>query len=61
MFKKRILIFRQAGRANSKSFEAGDEEKKVLPTIKDMQFVKSKHIENILSESAKLSIRDFID
>ena len=26
-----------------------------------MQFVKSKHIQNILSESAKLAIRDFID
>ena len=26
-----------------------------------MSFVKSKHIANILSESAKLSIRDFID
>jgi hypothetical protein len=29
--------------------------------IKDLQFVKSKHIQNILSESAKLAIRDFID
>lgn len=61
MFKKRILIFRQAGRGNTKAFEVGDEQKKMLQTIKDMQFVKSKHIENILSESAKLSIRDFID
>lgn len=26
-----------------------------------MQFVKSRHIQNILSESAKLAIRDFID
>ena len=26
-----------------------------------MSFVKSRHIENILSESAKLAIRDFID
>lgn len=29
--------------------------------IKKSDFVKSKHILNILSESAKLAIRDFID
>jgi hypothetical protein len=33
----------------------------MLKVIKDMQYVKSKHIQNILSESAKLAIRDFID
>lgn len=32
-----------------------------MSTVKDMQFVKSKHIQNILSESARLAIRDFID
>jgi hypothetical protein len=32
-----------------------------MPTIKNSSFVKSKHILNILSESAKLAIRDFID
>ena len=26
-----------------------------------MEFVKSRHIQNIISESAKLAIRDFID
>jgi hypothetical protein len=26
-----------------------------------MQYVRSKHIQNIINESAKLSIRDFID
>lgn len=32
-----------------------------MPAIKRSDFVKSKHILNILSESAKLAIRDFID
>lgn len=32
-----------------------------MRTIKTSSFVKSKHILNILSESAKLAIRDFID
>lgn len=32
-----------------------------MRTIKGSSFVKSKHILNILSESAKLAIRDFID
>ena len=29
--------------------------------IHNLHFVKSRHIQNILSESARLSIRDFID
>lgn len=32
-----------------------------MRSIKGSSFVKSKHILNILSESAKLAIRDFID
>ena len=32
-----------------------------MSAIKKSSFVKSKHILNILSESAKLAIRDFID
>ena len=32
-----------------------------MKCIKELQYVRSKHIENILSESAKLAIRDFID
>lgn len=32
-----------------------------MRTIKYCNFVKSKHILNIISESAKLAIRDFID
>lgn len=33
----------------------------MINLIKDTHFVKSKKIKNIISESAKLSIRDFID
>lgn len=38
-----------------------ESEASILRTIKYCNFVKSKHILNILSESAKLAIRDFID
>lgn len=61
MFKKRILLFKQAGRAGKSQFEASESERGILRVIKEMQFVKSRHIQNILSESAKLAIRDFID
>jgi hypothetical protein len=37
------------------------EERGLLGRIKGLQYVKGKHIQNILSESAKLAIRDFID
>lgn len=32
-----------------------------MGTIKSSKYVRSKHIRNIISESAKISIRDFID
>lgn len=32
-----------------------------MPSIKRSDFVKSKHILNIVSESAKIAIRDYID
>lgn len=32
-----------------------------MPSIKRLDFVKSKHILNIVSESAKIAIRDYID
>ena len=38
-----------------------ENEKSILRTIKYCSFVKSKHILNIISESAKLAIRDYID
>ncbi len=33
----------------------------IMRTIRNSSYVKSRHILNILSESAKLAIRDFID
>lgn len=32
-----------------------------MPSIKRSDFVKSRHILNIVSESAKIAIRDYID
>lgn len=32
-----------------------------MPSIRRSDFVKSKHILNIVSESAKIAIRDYID
>ena len=60
MFKKRVLLFKQAGKGNSTSFQPTHEHQ-IIDSIRGMNFVKSRHIENILSESAKLAIRDFID
>ncbi len=60
MYKRRILLFKKADKGSS-SFIPGDNEASIMKCIKDMQYVRSKHIQNIISESAKLSIRDFID
>lgn len=49
MFKKRILLFKQAIRGNNDNFDATDSERNILKVIKEMQYVKSKHIQNILS------------
>lgn len=58
----RILLFKQPLREDrNKKFIPSENERKIMPTIKKSSFVKSKHILNILSESAKLAIRDFID
>lgn len=32
-----------------------------MPSIKSSDYVKSRHISNIVSESAKIAIRDYID
>jgi hypothetical protein len=39
----------------------GESELTIMRTIRNSSYVKSRHILNILSESAKLAIRDFID
>lgn len=60
--KNRVLLFKQAAKENrDKSFVAEASEKRILDCIKNLSYVKSRHIQNILSESAKLAIRDFID
>lgn len=44
-----------------KVFEPSEFEKDIMPSIRNSDFVKSKHIANIVSESAKIAIRDYID
>lgn len=62
MDNSRIVIFKQPRKEDkNRPFIPCDTDKNILRTIKGCDFVKSKHILNILSESAKLAIRDFID
>lgn len=57
---ERICLFKQAQSANKdKVFEY--KEDRLVQLIKDANYVRSKHIRNIISESAKLSIRDYMD
>lgn len=44
-----------------KPFQPTEHELDIFPSIKRSDFVKSRHILNIVSESAKIAIRDYID
>jgi hypothetical protein len=58
----RVLLFKQPLKEDrNKTFVPTEFERGIMSAIKRSDFVKSKHILNILSESAKLAIRDFID
>lgn len=60
--RNRILLFKQAAKENrDRTFTAEGSENRIMDCIRSCQYVKSRHILNILSESAKLAIRDFID
>lgn len=62
MDNNRIVLFKQPRKEDkNKKFTAGENEMSIMRTIKTSSYVKSRHILNILSESAKLAIRDFID
>ena len=62
MRERRILLFKQPRKEDkNKPFVPTDCEANIMRSIKQSSYVKSKHILNILSESAKLAIRDFID
>lgn len=62
MDNSRIVLFKQPKKEDkNKKFIPGENEMSIMRTIKNSSYVKSKHILNILSESAKLAIRDFID
>lgn len=57
-----MVLFKQPRKEDkNKKFMPTDCEASIMRTIKSSNYVKSKHILNILSESAKLAIRDFID
>lgn len=62
MDNNRIVLFKQPKKEDkNKKFVAGESEQTIMRTIRNSSYVKSRHILNILSESAKLAIRDFID
>lgn len=60
MKNKRVCLFKQAQREDEGKV-LDIKEENLLNLIRDTNFVKSKKIKNIISESAKLSIRDFVD
>ena len=58
----RVKLFRTPLKKDKgKPFQPTESELNIMPSIKNSDFVKSKHILNIVSESAKISIRDYID
>lgn len=58
----KVFLFRSPSKADKdQPYIAPPEERTLMQKLKNLQYVKSKHIQNILSESARLSIRDFID
>lgn len=62
MDNSRIVLFKQPKKEDkNKKFVPGESETTIMRTIRNSSYVKSRHILNILSESAKLAIRDFID
>lgn len=58
----RIKLFKTPMKKDKgKPFQPTDYERDIFPSIKKSDFVKSRHILNIVSESAKIAIRDYID
>ena len=59
---ERIVLFKQPLKKDKdQPFVPTESELSIMPKIKNSDFVKSKHILNIVSESAKIAIRDYID
>lgn len=58
----RIKIFKTPLKKDkNKEFIPTEYERDIMPSIRRSDFVKSRHILNIVSESAKIAIRDYID
>lgn len=59
---KRIKLFKTPQKKDKDTvFVPTIYEADIMPSIRNSDFVKSKHILNIVSESAKIAIRDYID
>lgn len=59
---ERIKLFKTPLKKDKgKPFQPTEYEMDIFPSIKKSDFVKSRHILNIVSESAKIAIRDYID
>lgn len=58
---KRIVLFRGANKAEQGKSFTGTKREDIMEKIKNSKAIKTRKIKNILSESAKLAIRDFID
>ena len=59
---QKVFLFRSPRKEDKdKKYVPPEEERGLLAKVKSLNYVTSKHIQNILSESAKLAIRDFID
>lgn len=65
LYKKRVLTFSMAGKQNqhngTSKFNPTNGEKDIMNIIKQATYIRSRHIENIISESSKLAIRDYMD
>lgn len=58
----RVKLFKMPTKQDKdKPFVPTKFEQDILPSIRRSDFVKSRHILNIVSESAKIAIRDYID
>jgi hypothetical protein len=56
----KVFLFRSAEK-NEKDKKFSLIDNKLMSMIKEIKTIKTRHIQNILSESAKLAIRNYID
>jgi len=59
--QQRIVLFRGASKADQGLTFRIEKSDQLMSKIKDSKAIRTRRIKNILSEGAKLAIRDFID